>query len=168
MKKLILILCIALSFISCTKENLNTNEFETPVITGHNFIDNYGSSYGKIGNPNINRGKNWNDPNTIAMASYPIPCGYAIVVELRLPSSNTEKPTIWIKKARWFSEDINTNFQNRTYLDIQSSLIINSGTIPNSNYSLSIKTDKFENGYYIVYAKIGNEILYDNFKVQHL
>lgn len=172
-KSILANLLILFSLLACDKEpEPRLSNFDTPLLTGFELRDDNGSHIGSIGTPNIKlTGNSCADglkdigPNSygpeIILRTYPNPVNNAIAVNLfNIPISN-----IWIVQGQ-----VNNDIQN-TYQFGNS--IISLGGAPLFSISgftksiLVISTENLPSGYYRIYIEACNDVLYDNFIVQH-
>ncbi len=148
--------------LSCSKEEseIRLSEFDTPIITGFEFRNIQGQKIGYSGTPNIKLGNESNDSNSEYFFSpYPNPCIDLCSVYIKVPNSGTTK-YIWIVQAEYHDNisNIITDLGSNTISLGGTPLIESEFTNNNIIFDLSCLTE----GYYRIYLKVDDIILYDN------
>lgn len=181
MKYKFVILFISLIYsLSCTKEesDFRLSMINMPIITGYNLRDLEGVYIGAIGNPNINTcciidGNKSNDmdslsPNTInttCLIAYPNPCKETLMLRIQSPSEQLDKK-IWITKATLNYQIVSsTNDLNMTFMSVGGSSLLQYET---TNDAIMMNISSFDDGYYRIYVKIADHVLYDNLVIQKI
>lgn len=148
--------------LGCSKEeaDIRLSEFEKPVITGYELRDEQGTTKGTYGIPNIKLGNGSNSYNSeYFFRPYPNPCQYECKVYIKAPSANGIK-YIWIVQAQYQNNNSNTPTNlgsNAIYVE-GSPLVEKEFSSNNIAFDLSSLSE----GYYRMYLKIDDLILYDN------
>lgn len=167
MKKLPpILICTILIAISCTKEasDIRLSEFAPPRVTGYELRNTQGVPTGVVGVPNIKLGNESNEYNSeYHFSTYPNPCSGACYVDVKTPSPNETKQ-LWVVEALYYSNNTcnTTNFGNATLLDMGGTPLIESEI---SSNNIAFDLSQFKDGYYRVYLKIGDLLLYDNLAI---
>lgn len=161
-KLTLLFLSIMLIALSCTKEepDIRLAEFDTPVLTGFELRDVQGTPMGVIGTPNIKLGNASNDYSSeYFFSTYPNPCRNICATYIKTPNSSETKQ-IWIVQAQYNDNSTSaTNLGNTNLIGVGGTPLIQSEiTSNNASFDLS----SLDEGYYRIYLKVENQILYDN------
>lgn len=149
--------------MSCSKEDsdMRLAEFDIPVLTGFELRDEQGSLMRVIGTPNIKLGSESNDYNSkYFFSSYPNPCRDICAIFIKTPNS-IEKKQIWIVQALYNDITTNTtaNLGNTSLLGVGGTPIVQS-EITSNNAVFDLRS--LNEGYYRIYLKVDDLILYDN------
>ncbi len=153
--------------IACKKESNEpgTVGFKAPIITGFYLRDVFGRTVGQVGQPNVNLGANNNSGNSIYV--YPIPSTNDVAIYFFLANNPNENTLAWVVRVTPQGQDLSFNFQNRIYFPAENLPLftidkfkkgLNNVSITNGRYPLSA-------GYYRIYARVDNVLLYDNFVI---
>jgi hypothetical protein len=156
MRKIIFIL-LALSILACNKDDDNKptiSETKLGLITGINLLPESGPSPIRLGNPNI-----FIDKNIVSV--YPNP-----VINVLTINSYYEITDVWIIPASPEKIHQETNFEmilnSNTYSEIEltekASFEINN----NNSTTAPINFENLDPGYYRVFIKTNNTIMWDN------
>ena len=164
MRKITLLFISAILItLSCSKEesDMRLAEFNTPVLTGFELRDMVGNTLGTIGTPNIKLGNESNDYSSeYLFITYPNPCRDKCTIYLKTPDSNKKKQ-IWIVEALYndVTTSTSTNIGNTSLLGLGGTPLLQSEIkTKNAVFDLSSLTE----GYYRIYPKVDDFILYDN------
>jgi len=154
---LIFVISIPLIF-SCTKaENyFRLSSFETPIIEGYNLRNLFGDYVGSVGNPNV---KNGDYDSEYFFRFYPNPAIENCYLYTKSPTTLSLKK-LWITMAQ-FGDRI-TNYSNNIGMNnfyIGGVPLIQ---IEFNGDNIQIDLSSLEEGYYRIYIKIDENILYDN------
>lgn len=168
MKNNCLLLCIIgfLFICSCTKEDteIRLSEFEPPTITGVNLRGFDGSVYGTIGVPNIKQGNESNgSQSAFHFTFYPNPSAERIFVYVKTPA-NDELKKLWIVQANWANQvpEDWIGLNNANNMTVGGSPLFQSEFTTNT---IGINLSHFADGYYRIYLKVNEHLLYDNLVV---
>jgi hypothetical protein len=157
------ILLILLIFTSgCNKEKAEyrLSDFDIPVITGYYLRDEQGIPMRTIGTPNVRLGNESNDfTSDYYLMQYPNPCDKSCVLNIKSPSGQSIKK-VWVVQASYFDQMPGSeNELNMISLNTGGAPLLQAETT--SRY-LKLDLTSFKTGYYRVYVKIDDQILYDN------
>ncbi|MCK9423779.1 MAG: hypothetical protein M0Q38_14400 [Bacteroidales bacterium] len=160
---LLILLIIATVTYSCTKEgaDIRLSEFETPVINGYYLRNDVGQTMGVMGFPNVKLGNESNDFNsTYFFACFPNPCRESCAVYIKAPTKQQSRK-LWITQANIGNQVSNsaTNIINMTNIVIGASPVIQ---IEFTSDHLTIDLSSLKEGYYRIYLKVDEFLLYDN------
>ncbi len=159
MNKLKILSIFLILTFSCSEDESVTRiaQFETPVLTGFQLRDEMGQRLETIGEPNLQLSSS---NSMTSFYFYPNPCTGNCAVQIKSENS-VDKKYIWIVKALYNEYDINAtvNTGNATTLFIGGEALINHEFFQNS---LNINLNSLSDGYYRIYVKVDDEILYDN------
>jgi len=158
----ILIISILLLTLGCSKDDsdVSLSEFEIPIITGYELRTIQGQKISNYGIPNIKLGNESNNYDSeYFFISYPNPCKNRCSVYIKSPDTNTTK-YVWIVQAQY--RDYNSNISTEL-----GSNIMHVGGVPlietETTYeNISFDVSSLSEGYYRIYLKIDDLILYDN------
>ena len=156
----ILILIQLLS--SCTKENTEFRmaDFNIPIITGYYLRDVYGDYIGRVGYPNIKLGDKSNYSNSeYFLAFYPNPCNEHIGIHIESPVNSSTKK-LWITPAIFDERTTNSSIYLNCANIVVEGYPVYQTELDNNTTFLSL--ENIENGYYRIYLKIDDILLYDN------
>jgi hypothetical protein len=170
MKKYYTLFLMIISFISCNKKDseMRLSSLQTPVITGYQMRDIVGCIMSNIGDPNI---KLIDGSNKYSFVSYPNPVSGNFMISMKTPADSMLKQ-IWITPAV-YKGDGNTisasdpnifvagGFPILEYETYSDDLYI-SMTKPNTGDSLGFNGIPFPDGFYRIYVKVNNTLLWDN------
>lgn len=159
----IFILLILLIFTSgCTKEKADyrLSEFDIPVVTGYYLRDDIGFPMGKIGTPNVRLSNESDDfTSDYYLMLYPNPCDKSCVLYIKSPSDQSIKK-VWVVQASYFDQMPGSeNELNMISLIAGGAPLLQAET---TSRNLWLDLTSFKTGYYRVYVKIDDQILYDN------
>ncbi|MBE9468512.1 MAG: hypothetical protein IMY72_09385 [Bacteroidetes bacterium] len=163
--RIIIFLLLSQILISCTKEKADIRfpDFKTPEITGYYIRNLVGNNIDIVGDPNIRLGNESNDFNSdYFFFFYPNPSNNFISISIKCPLPQTIKK-LWITQAtisdQILNSSININTVNST---VGGSPIFQTEF---SNDVFMINLENFNEGFYRIYIKIEDYILYDNLVV---
>lgn len=156
-----IILFIAVT--SCTKEDTETRlpEFDAPKLTGFILKTDFGEIYKTIGVPNIKWGNESNDRNSPYYFSiYPNPCFDLLFVHFKTPAEG-ELKKIWIVQANVENQVAGAfiGINNANNIVVGGSPLFQAETTSNS---IHLNLTLLPEGYYRIYIKVGEHLLYDN------
>jgi len=159
----LLFVSLLLITLSCSKEDsgMRLSEFETPVVTGFELRDIQGIVRGYIGTPNVKLGNESNHfDSEYYFVTYPNPCRESCVVYGQTPDSNETK-YVWIVQAQYIDNSTNstTNIVNAVLLGSGGAPLIQSEF---SSNNILLDLSGLSPGYYRIYLKVADVILYDN------
>lgn len=163
MNKQVVILCIIITFLfSCNKNDneFRLSEFQTPVVTGFLLRDVTGSVIKEIGTPNVKLSDISNDQQMAktSFVVYPNPSNHVIAITIE--SSSFMEAKIWVVRANYVEATSN-------YGDYLNSNTLIAGGSPvfymeSSSNTVLIDARHFEEGFYRIYVKRGDLLLWDN------
>lgn len=160
------LLFFIISFItinSCTKEetDIRLSEFEPPTITGFILKNELGESIKRIGVPNVKLGNESNDwTSPYYFTQYPNPSIDIIFIHFRTPADG-ELKKIWITQAN-VDNQFGGGFigiNNANNMVVGGSPLFQAETTSNS---MHINLSWLPEGYYRIYIKVSEHLLYDN------
>lgn len=144
--------------VSCNKDDyeLRLSDFNFPVVTGFYLRSDFGDLVGIIGTPNVNNG----DFNSeYALRFSPNPASEYCYIHTKSPASMTLKK-IWITHAQFNVQIPNYSFDiGATNLKAGGMPLIQAEFIEDS-YPIDLSL--LDEGYYRIYLKIDDLLLYDN------
>ena len=152
---------------SCTKEtaDLRSSDFEIPIVEGYYVRDPMANIIGMAGNPNVRLVYNPNpalSTRAYSLIVYPNPCKEICAIAVVTQTGNEPKK-IWITKAavseQFAKSSIDLNMVN---MYVGGSPVKQFET---DSDNIHIDTSTFDEGYYRVYIKVGDVLLYDNLVV---
>jgi len=164
-KTYLLVLCIgSIIVLSCTKKNeeLRLSDFNIPTIKGYYLRDFYGDNLGLVGTPNVKLGDAVDQQHSKYYFSfYPNPCTEDICAIYTKSPVSKEIKKIWISQAIWNAQGSYdfTDINNTNNLVVGGSPIFQA-EITSAN--LKVDLSSFPNGYYRIYLKVNDYLLYDN------
>ena len=161
---LLVLLIGSIIIFSCTKENeeLRLSDFNVPSINGYYLRDFYGDNIGLVGIPNVKLGDGTDHQNSKYYFSfYPNPCTEDMCAIYTKSPAGTEIKKLWITQANW-----NTLGSNEL-IDINNTnnMIVGGSPIFQTEFTsdnLRVNLSSFPNGYYRIYLKVNDYLLYDN------
>lgn len=163
-KNYVLLFIIGFLFIfSCTKKDteIRLSEFEPPTITGVNFRGFDGSDYGSIGVPNIKQGNESNDfMSDYYFTFYPNPSAERIFVYIKTPAKEEIKK-LWIVQANW-DDQVPEDWIG---LNLATNMTVGGSPLYQAEFTsggIAIDLSYFPQGYYRIYLKVNEHLLYDN------
>ena len=143
--------------ISCGNEDtqLRTGELVIPVCTGFEFKDNINTSRGHIGIPNNNL---MSSDKQFSLAVFPIPTVNEISVEINYPGSKQ----IWITQAQVGTElNQSLSYLNASVIAVGGGPVISLANTTSQQIQIN-NLFALPRGYYRLYVKIENELLWEN------
>lgn len=155
---------LLLTIISgCSKTDEATTripDWETPTLTGFALRDVSGAPMGITGTPNVNNHIKGN-PNNIeySIVAYPNPCRSTLALMIHTPSPNLPKQ-IWIVKGKLDAPLSNSGFDIGMNNAIAGGQPLFQATTVASNFTINVSS--LPSGYYRLYVKIEDNLLYDN------
>lgn len=153
--------------IACKKESSEpgTVGFKAPIITGFYLRDVYGGTVGQVGQPNVNLGVNDTFGNSLLV--YPIPSVNDVNINLLLVNNPTENTLVWVVRVTPQGQDLSFNFQNRIYFPAENLPLFTIDKFNKGYNNISISSWRYplSAGYYRIYARVDNVLLYDNFVI---
>lgn len=163
-KNYLFLFTIGLIFLSgCTKKDteFRLSEFATPTITGVNLRGFEGSLYGTMGVPNVKLGNESNDSNSdYYFTFYPNPSAERIFIYIETPD-NEELKKLWIVQANWDNQIPQDwiGLNNANNMTVGGSPLFQAEFTANS---FGINLSQFTEGFYRIYLKVNEHLLYDN------
>ncbi|MCK9447404.1 MAG: hypothetical protein M0Q41_00350 [Bacteroidales bacterium] len=158
----ILIFLFAIAISSCTKEDteLRLPDFTTPSIKGYYQRDFHGLSMGIVGNPNVRLGNGTDYTNsTYYFVTYPNPSSDNVLfIYVKAPTDH-EKKLVWITPAYWDNQGSNYIINKDNYIIIGGHPYIQAEF---TSDHLMIDVSLVPQGYYRIYLKVNDHLLYDN------
>jgi len=176
-------LLILLILTSCSNDqaDIRGTEMDAPVLTGFNFRDDDGNPLNTLGIPNVRTVLNTNDIKTSCkIVVYPNPARDNVSVALYFPNKNATA-YIWLVKGTVTDELLNYSVDgNMLNLVVQGNPVVQYSfeiTEVNSNSgeggikppggsersnSVALNLSTVPEGYYRIYVRIGDALLYDN------
>lgn len=156
------VILIATITISCSKKSAGyrLSNFETPIITGYEERDSNGSLLWQWGVPNIKTSISLSPGETqYTFTTYPNPCKNTCNIHVNSSISNSNKK-LWIVKASMESN----SFISPIALGMNSFEVGGSPVfqLEFTNEHLAIDVNNLNEGFYRIYVKVENQILYDN------
>lgn len=144
--------------ISCSKDDyeFRLSSFSTPVITGFIRRSEFGDYMGAVGVPNVNNG---NYDSDYYFGLYPNPASEHCSLFIKSPMTMSLKK-LWITPAQF-------GYQISNYSNNFGMTNLYAGGIPliqiefNTDH-IEIDLSSLEEGYYRIYLKIDDNLLYDN------
>lgn len=167
MSRLLILFITVVIVCGCTKENADIRlpDPGTPVVTGYYQRDLLGFDIAAIGNPNVNLHDSNDYLNQTSFFTYPNPSEGWISISIESPEENGRK-LLWITPAMWndqLSDDqIGLNAIN---VVVGGSPIFQAEFF--SDY-LAIDLSSLNDGYYRIYLKVNDCLLYDNLVINKL
>lgn len=164
-KHLLFFLITILILNCCTKENtdLRLSDFKTPIIEGYYLRDLQGNSMGIIGYPNVKLSIGSSYINsTYYFSFYPNPCTEEFcAIYVKTPESQ-KSVKLWITRANFKNQVSNSSLDisNMNNLVIGGSPIFQTEITTNQHNTINLSN--FDNGYYRIYLKVDEYLLYDN------
>lgn len=167
-KIIILFIITVVLLCSCKKEEseVRLGILDPPIVTGFYIRDIQGHIISVIGYPNIKREEVIG--NTVfEMASYS--GGNNIYVDVKAPYSNA-KTNVWITPAI-FEPSISFNQINTETINYFNSIALKAGgypifqiekTLSGAHQMFAFNTIETDEGFYRVYVKVDNTLLWDN------
>lgn len=160
---LLYLIILFITINSCTKKDteIRLSEFESPTITGFILKDEVGEIFKRIGVPNIKLGSEsneWTSPYYFSI--YPNPSIERIHVYIKTPAEE-ELKKVWITQAN-VDNQVAGDFigiNNAYNINIGGSPLVHAETTSNS---VSINLSTLPEGYYRIYIKVSEHLLYDN------
>ena len=170
MKKRLLFCLIVLTVISCTKENyeLRLSDFNTPLIKGYYLRDDFGNFNGIVGIPNTKQGSDNDYENSQYYFSFfPNPAENFCNIDLKAPTYG-EIIKLWITPANMYNYESTNSifFNNANNITIGGSPVYQ--TEFHSNSFIGLDLSNIPNGYYRIYLKVNDYLLYDNLVIYSL
>jgi|GEM_PF-1331177 len=164
--KLIFIFTAILTVVSCTKKDadIRSSGFETPIMKGYYVRDTDGSTMAVIGSPDVKLGSESNDYSSEYFFSFfPNPCTSFCAVFIKAPTGHLPGK-LWITRADFYEQTsgLATNSVNMSSLVVGGSPLVQ--TEFTSDY-LIVDISTLEEGYYRIYLKVDEYLLYDNLVV---
>jgi hypothetical protein len=167
-----------ISIMSCTKDesDIRLPEFDVPVITGFYLRDQTGMGTGVIGDPNVRTcgtaaGSNSDGTDntgsitgsTICFTAFPNPFSGLLMLYFETPLPETEK-LIWITRAVFGNQaSASANSFNMALINVGGAPLFQLKT---TGDEICLDLSSFDRGYYRIYIKIGDSLLYDNLVIQ--
>jgi hypothetical protein len=148
--------------MSCSKEEtgIRLSGFETPIITGFQIRSIEGQLIDVYGIPNIKLSdRSYRNNTEYSFCPFPNPCTNLCVVHTNVPNPDAIK-YIWVVQAVYEDNGSNnvTNIGSNTMAVGGAPLIENEFTSDVTALDISSLSE----GYYRIYLKVDNTILYDN------
>jgi hypothetical protein len=156
----VLLLTIVFGCSKTDDSSIRLADMDTPTLTGFVLRDVSGSPVGIIGTPNVNS-QLTGDPSAInySIVAYPNPCKRILALMIQTPNPNASQK-IWIVKgktdATLSNSGINLGMNTATAGGQPLLQATTSGT------SLTLDVSSLPSGYYRLYVKVEDKLLYDN------
>lgn len=163
--KLIVLLFVLCSF-GCTKKEttLRLPNLDTPIVKGIELRDPAGNPMGTLGKPNVQTDAMFSN-RKVDMFIHPNPCERSLRIsffnEEAIPGSDHK---IWITPAQSGSKEIRAVFP-ATHSLVAGGAPVTQAEFNASQGSARINTEQLQTGFYRVYVKLNDKILYDNLYV---
>ena len=163
--KIIIFLLLSQILNNCTKDeaDIRLPDFKTPEIHGYYIRDIQGYNIDIIGNPNIrlcNESNNFNSDYSFLF--YPNPSNNFITISIKCPLPQTIKK-LWITQATISNQILNSSINVNTGNSTVGGTPIFQTKFTNDVFMIDLKN--FNEGFYRIYIKIEDYILYDNLVV---
>lgn len=147
---------------SCSKNSagFRLSNFETPIITGYEERDSNGSLIWQWGIPNIKTSISLSpEEKQYIFAIFPNPCKNTCQIYVKSLSLNSIKK-LWIVKAIADSESFTSPIAlGMNNFEIGGSPVFQ---LEFTQEHLSVDINNLDEGFYRIYVKVDNHILYDN------
>lgn len=154
----VLFLVIILFLLACEKQEseFRSTSLDIPIITGYIMFDNFANFQGEVGYPNENRGEY---QSRYYLGFYPNPTEYRCNLHLRIPSRNSDVK-LWITPAVYMVDvPSSQNYLGLTNM-YAGGLPVFQIEVPGNDFSIDLTS--LEDGYYRIYLKIDEVLLYAN------
>ena len=160
--KTIILICQFLVLLGCTENDADfrLSDFNTPKISGFYLRNALAEPVGTIGIPNVRLGSSSNSSSSLYyFTPYPNPCSNFCTFWIKSPVNNSVKK-LWIVQAE-FDHDI-----PGYSIDMgMNNIVVGGQPLFQAEFTennLSIDVSNLYEGYYRVYLKIDDILLYDN------
>jgi hypothetical protein len=157
---ILIILLIVSTACSKDEEDTRLSSFQTPVVTGFYVRDGNGWVIQTIGVPNVKLGNTSNDiTSAYLVLLYPNPANERCSISIHSPSGDEIKK-VWLTRANP-GEQLYNSFRmlNMSIMSLGGYPLFQEET---TGTNLSLDLSKLESGYYRLYVKINEILLYDN------
>lgn len=147
----------------CSKTDdqpIRLSEMETPALTGFVVRDVTGNPIGTIGSPNISTRIEGTSGNAeYSIIAYPNPCKNMLALMIQSPNPNAAKK-IWLVKGKPDAALANSGIDLGMNTAIVGGQPLFQATTVATNLTLDVSS--FPGGYYRLYVKVEDRLLYEN------
>jgi hypothetical protein len=167
---LLIFLSFSIIINSCTKEKeeFRLSDFNIPAIDGYYLRDYSGEYISKVGMPNVKLSDGVDYSNSAYFfISYPNPCTENICfIAVKAPISAGIKK-LWITQAKW------NNRVSDEMIDLNNTIntVVGGSPVFQTEFTsdhVDVDLTSFSNGYYRIYLKVNDYLLYDNLVIYKL